>query len=103
LPMQKQQAGRVVGSIGPKHGHKKGYAGRAIVAAMVAALAVLGITFYFVLPEEAPLSQEMQACAAKLYTPYNRKNLEQCIAVCRACANGVKTTCATSCTLRGAR
>lgn len=69
---------------------------------MVAVLAVLGISFYFVLPEQAPLSQEMQACAAKLYTPYNPKNLEQCMAVCQACGKGVKTTCSTSCKLKGA-
>ncbi|MEH2508941.1 hypothetical protein V1291_000295 [Nitrobacteraceae bacterium AZCC 1564] len=101
--MQKQQADRIVASVRPKRGRKEGYAGRVVVAAMVVVLAVLGIAFYFVLPEEAPLSKEMQACAAKLYTPYNPKNLEQCMAVCQACSNGVKTTCATSCTLRGAR
>jgi hypothetical protein len=100
--MQKQQAGRVVGSVKPKRGQKKGHAGRIIVAAMVVILAVLGISFYFVLPEQAPLSQETQACAAKLFTPYNPKNLEQCMAVCQACGKGVKTTCSTSCKLKGA-
>lgn len=43
------------------------------------------------------------ACAAKLYSPYDPKNLEQCMAVCIACSGGVKTTCSTSCTLKGAR
>lgn len=43
------------------------------------------------------------ACAAKLYSPYDPKNLEQCMAVCLACRAGVKTTCSTSCTLKGAR
>lgn len=70
---------------------------------MVAVLAILGIAFYFVLPEEAPLSKEMQACAAKLYSTYNPKNLEQCMAVCQACGKGVKATCSTACTLKGAR
>ncbi len=103
LPMQKQRADQIVGSVRPKHGHKTGRAGRAIVAAMVATLAVLGITFYFVLPEQAPLSKEIQVCAAKLYSSYNPKSLEQCMAVCQACSNGVKMTCSTSCTLKGAR
>lgn len=43
------------------------------------------------------------ACAAKLYSPYDPKSLEQCMAVCLACSAGVKTTCSTSCTLKGAR
>lgn len=43
------------------------------------------------------------ACAAKLYSPYDPKNLEQCMAVCMTCSAGVKTTCSTSCTLKGAR
>jgi ferredoxin-like protein FixX len=43
------------------------------------------------------------ACAAKLYSPYDPKNLEQCMGVCLACSAGVKTTCSTSCTLKGAR
>lgn len=101
--MQKQRTDQTVGSSRPKHHHKKSYTGRMIVAVMVVALAVLAIAFYFVLPEEAPLSKEMQACAAKLYTPYNPKNLEQCMAVCQACSNGGKRTCATSCTMKGAR
>lgn len=103
LPMPKQQAGRNVGSVKPNPRPKKGRAGKVIVAAMVAALAILGIGFYFVLPDEPPLSAEMQACAAKLYSPYNPKNLQQCIAVCQACGKGVKTTCSTSCNLKGAR
>jgi hypothetical protein len=101
--MPKQQAERTVGSVKSNPRPKKGRAGQIIVAAMVAALAVLGIGFYFLLPDEPPVSAEMQACAAKLYSSYNPKNLEQCIAVCRACGNGVKATCSTSCTLKGAR
>ncbi len=42
-------------------------------------------------------------CANKLYTPYNPKNMKQCVAVCLACESGVMTTCSTSCTLKGAR
>lgn len=47
--------------------------------------------------------QASLACAAKLYSPYDPKNLEQCMAVCIACSGGVKTTCSTSCVLKGAR
>ncbi len=103
MPMQKQRADRTVGSVKPKHGPKKSHTGRVIVAGMVVALAALVTAFYFVLPDQAPLSNETQACAAKLYSPYNPKSLEQCMAVCQACGSGVKTTCATSCTMKGAR
>jgi hypothetical protein len=51
--------------------------------------------------EEMP--PEVRACAAKLYANYNPKNLDQCTAVCIACANGVMTTCSTACTLKGAK
>lgn len=43
------------------------------------------------------------ACATKLYSSYDPKNFDQCVAVCIACNAGVKTTCSTSCKLRGAR
>ena len=41
-------------------------------------------------------------CANKLYTPYNPKDMKQCVAACIACDRGVVTTCTTSCTLKGA-
>jgi len=41
-------------------------------------------------------------CANKLYTPYNPKDMNQCVAACIACERGVVTTCSTSCTLKGA-
>ena len=43
------------------------------------------------------------ACIARLYSPYNPKSLEQCMAVCQSCSGGVKTTCSTACALKGAR
>jgi hypothetical protein len=43
------------------------------------------------------------ACAAKLYTPFDRKNMNQCVNVCMQCENGTKVTCTTSCTLKGAK
>jgi hypothetical protein len=42
-------------------------------------------------------------CSAKLYSPYNPRNLKQCIDVCVKCERGVVTTCSTACTLRGAQ
>jgi hypothetical protein len=42
-------------------------------------------------------------CARKLYSPYNAKDMKQCVAVCLACQRGVMTTCSTSCTLKGAQ
>lgn len=48
-------------------------------------------------------AQVSMACALKLYSTYNPKNFDQCVAVCMACNAGVKTTCSTSCRLRGAQ
>jgi hypothetical protein len=42
-------------------------------------------------------------CAANLFPAYNPKDFKQCVAACIKCDNGVTTTCATSCTLKGAR
>lgn len=70
---------------------------------MLAVLAGLIFAFFFVRPSELPLSNETLACIGKLYSPYDPKNLQQCVAVCMACSSGVKTTCSTSCSLKGAR
>ena len=43
------------------------------------------------------------ACAARLYTPFDRKNMNQCVNVCMQCENGTKVTRSTSCTLKGAK
>jgi PBP1b-binding outer membrane lipoprotein LpoB len=51
-------------------------------------------------------SQEASAtnkCAADLFSPYNPKDLKQCVPVCIKCENGTTTTCTTSCTLKGAK
>lgn len=42
------------------------------------------------------------SCAQKLYSPYNPRDMKQCVAVCIACERGVTTTCSTSCKLKGA-
>jgi hypothetical protein len=51
---------------------------------------------------EADVAGTTSNCAAKLYSPYNRKNMNQCVNVCIACDKGTMTTCTTSCTLKGA-
>ncbi len=43
------------------------------------------------------------ACAAHLYSPYDAKNIDQCVNVCIKCGKGTVTTCSTSCRLKGAR
>jgi hypothetical protein len=42
-------------------------------------------------------------CPASLNPAYDEKNFDQCVAACIKCENGVMTTCATACRLRGAR
>lgn len=42
-------------------------------------------------------------CASKLYSPYNPKDMKQCVGACVACDRGVTSTCSTSCMLKGAR
>ncbi|MFL6792584.1 MAG: hypothetical protein ACJ8EE_15610 [Bradyrhizobium sp.] len=44
-----------------------------------------------------------ESCVSKLYSPYNPKDMKQCVSACLACERGVMTTCSTSCTLKGAR
>ncbi len=43
------------------------------------------------------------SCANKLYSPYNPKDMKQCVGACISCDRGAVTTCTTACTLRGAR
>ena len=44
----------------------------------------------------------INSCAGKLYSPYNPKDMKQCIGACITCNKGVVSTCTTSCTLKGA-
>jgi major membrane immunogen (membrane-anchored lipoprotein) len=41
-------------------------------------------------------------CATELYSAFNPKAMDQCMAVCLRCDRGTTTTCSTSCTLKGA-
>jgi len=69
------------------------------IALAVVLAAILLFFRYFGTEESGP----SLACTARLYSPYNPKNLEQCMTVCMVCSAGVKTTCSTSCMLKGAR
>ncbi|MBI5320117.1 hypothetical protein [Bradyrhizobium sp.] len=51
----------------------------------------------------APTPDSISRCVASNFPSYNPKNREQCIAACIKCENGVMTTCATSCSLKGSR
>ncbi|MGQ0682848.1 hypothetical protein [Bradyrhizobium sp.] len=50
-----------------------------------------------------PAADAVSRCLASNFPSYNPKDREQCIAACIKCENGVTTTCATSCSLKGAR
>ena len=52
---------------------------------------------------DSDVTGSADACAARLYTPFDRKNMNQCVNVCMQCENGTKVTCSTSCTLKGAK
>jgi hypothetical protein len=42
-------------------------------------------------------------CLASIDPPYSEKIFDRCVAGCIKCENGVMTTCATSCRLKGAK
>lgn len=71
-----------------------------VVAASASVLVAIFAFFHYFGSDE---SGAALACTARLYSPYNPKNLEQCMTVCMVCSAGVKTTCSTSCKLRGAQ
>lgn len=53
-------------------------------------------------PEEDVTGSIHHKCATELYSPFDPKSLEQCVAVCIKCDRGTTATCSTSCTLKGA-
>ena len=50
-----------------------------------------------------PTPGSVSRCIASNFPSYDPKNREQCIAACIKCENGVTTTCATACSLKGQR
>ncbi|WP_291852562.1 hypothetical protein [Bradyrhizobium sp.] len=72
---------------------------RAFFAILLTAAALAACT-----PENSSdVSEAVGNCARKLYSPYNPKDMKQCVAVCIGCERGVMTTCSTACTLQGAQ
>jgi hypothetical protein len=77
--------------------------GRGVGVFVTALVGVLAAVFaavrYFTADEAGP----SLACRARLYSPYDPRNLEQCMVVCMICTAEVKRMCSTSCMLTGAR
>jgi hypothetical protein len=71
---------------------------RRFVVLIVAALAMTSCY-----PEEDVTGSIHNKCATELYSRFNPKAMDQCMAVCIKCDRGTTATCSTSCTLKGAR
>ena len=54
-------------------------------------------------PEQDVTGSIHDKCATDLYSPFNPKSMDQCVAVCLRCDRGTRVTCSTSCTLKGAQ
>ena len=52
--------------------------------------------------QEPEYTPEQRACIFQHYPAYERRQLSQCVDVCRLCMKGNTVTCNTSCRLRGA-
>jgi hypothetical protein len=52
--------------------------------------------------QEVEYSDQQRICIAQRYSPYDARNLSQCVDVCRTCMKGNTVTCNTSCKLKGA-
>ena len=70
---------------------------RTIIIAVLSAAALAACS-----PDNNDVTGSIASCAGKLYSPFNPKDMKQCVAACIACERGVTTTCSTSCTLKGA-
>jgi len=69
---------------------------RALFAIVCSAVALAGCN------SDNDVTGSIASCAKQFYTPYNPKNMKQCVGVCIAGERGIVTTCTTSCTLKGA-
>jgi hypothetical protein len=70
---------------------------RAIIVIILSAAALAACT------PDNDVTGSIASCANKLYSPFNPKDMKQCVGACIACDRGIITTCTTSCTLKGAR
>ncbi|BBZ95484.1 hypothetical protein AB7M42_005093 [Bradyrhizobium diazoefficiens] len=52
--------------------------------------------------QEQDITGSTAACPVRNYSSYNPRDMNQCVAACKACDHGNTVTCTTSCTLKGA-
>jgi len=52
--------------------------------------------------KEPEYTVEQRVCIAQHYGKFDPKDLNQCVAICKACMSGTTATCTTSCKLKGA-
>ena len=69
---------------------------RPIIAIVLSAFALVACT------PDNDVTGSVGACVSRIYSPYNPKDMKQCVNACLSCERGVTTTCTTSCTLKGA-
>jgi hypothetical protein len=67
------------------------------------AVLMAAVSFVVSCSPDVEVTGSTNKCATDMYSSYNPKALDQCVAVCIKCDRGVMTTCSTSCTLKGAR
>ncbi|MGY4624333.1 hypothetical protein ACVWY3_002089 [Bradyrhizobium sp. USDA 4486] len=52
--------------------------------------------------QEQDITGSTSACPMRTYSSFNPRDMNQCVAACKACDHGNTVTCTTSCTLKGA-
>ena len=65
-------------------------------------LCLLAAMFLAACSNEPEYTDQQQACIARQYQVYDRKQMDQCLNVCKSCMRGTTATCTTSCKLKGA-
>ena len=70
----------------------------------VVAVLILGLMTAACNPEQdvTGSTATAAACPMRSYSSYNPRDMNQCVAACKACDHGNTVTCTTSCTLKGA-
>ena len=53
--------------------------------------------------QEQDVTGSTPLCPMRSYSSYNPRDMNQCVAACKACDHGNTVTCSTACTLHGAR
>jgi PBP1b-binding outer membrane lipoprotein LpoB len=65
-------------------------------------LCLLAAIFLTGCSNEPEYTEQQRGCIAKQYQDYDRRQMRQCVDVCRFCMGGNMVTCSTSCKLKGA-